>query len=189
MKNKLPKRPPLLWGFLSVVLISSAMLVLEGLFPSQMEKLVASKQALLWLPLTLITHQFMHANFNHLFFNMLIAGPLAVMYEMQVGSKRFLLHWILCGISACLFFMAMPALFMMGGMLGASGACCGIIALGLLNYRGSRTIETLCMMGLIGLFMVNLIPGIIDCLIPSGVAHMAHVGGMLCGMVIYSRKR
>ena len=60
----------------------------------------------IWQP---ITHIFMHANFNHLFFNMLGLLFLGVHLERYWGTKRFLIYY---------FFTAFGAAFLHFGIQG-----------------------------------------------------------------------
>jgi membrane associated rhomboid family serine protease len=180
-KVKVPKY----YGFSSIVIVCSVVLVLEMLLPGLMANFVATSNRLWLLPITLFTHMFMHAGFNHFFFNMFFTAGMAISYEKKVGSKKFIRDFVVCGFAAALFFIGMTAFFRWRGLIGSSGACSGIMALGLLTFRQDKVSETLAMLALIGLFLANLIPGIVDCLVPSGVAHMAHVGGILAGVVIY----
>jgi len=51
-------------------------------------------------PLQLVTHMFMHANPQHLLFNMLSLFFLGPTIERTLGSKDFLLFYLLCGVGA-----------------------------------------------------------------------------------------
>ncbi|MCD8296496.1 MAG: rhomboid family intramembrane serine protease [Prevotella sp.] len=48
----------------------------------------------------LFTYMFMHANFEHLFFNMFALWMFGCVVENVLGSKRFLIYYIICGIGA-----------------------------------------------------------------------------------------
>ena len=55
-----------------------------------------------FMPVQIVTHMFMHANFLHIFFNMyalFIFGPIL---EHVWGPKRFLVYYIVCGLGAAL---------------------------------------------------------------------------------------
>lgn len=43
------------------------------------------------------TYQFLHADFWHLFFNMLVLYFFGIPLEQKIGSKEFLLFYLLCG--------------------------------------------------------------------------------------------
>ena len=51
----------------------------------------------------LITYMFMHGGFMHLFFNMFALWMFGCVIENVLGPKRFLFYYILCGVGAGLF--------------------------------------------------------------------------------------
>lgn len=53
--------------------------------------------------LQLITYQFMHGGFEHIFFNMFALWMFGCLIEQTFGSKRFLVYYLGCGIGAGLF--------------------------------------------------------------------------------------
>lgn len=53
-------------------------------------------------PAQLITYMFMHANFQHIFFNMFAVWMFGRVLEQVWGPRRFLFYYILCGIGAAL---------------------------------------------------------------------------------------
>ena len=56
-----------------------------------------------FLPIQLITHFFMHANFTHLFWNMFALWMFGKVLENVWGSKRFLIYYFVTAIgAACL---------------------------------------------------------------------------------------
>ena len=52
-----------------------------------------------WL-FQLITYQFLHAGFEHIFFNMFALWMFGVVMERVWGPKKFLFYYIFCGIGA-----------------------------------------------------------------------------------------
>ena len=56
-------------------------------------------------PHQIITHMFMHGDFWHLFFNMLVLWMFGARLENAWGSKRFLLFYVVCGIGAAMLHM------------------------------------------------------------------------------------
>ena len=48
----------------------------------------------------LVTYQFLHEGFQHIFFNMFAVWMFGRIMEIQWGSKRFLIFYLLCGIGA-----------------------------------------------------------------------------------------
>lgn len=84
-------------------------------------------------PYQMVTHMFMHADMNHLFFNMFglfIFGPYV---ERYVGKKNFFILYFLAGIGAFLahygvqLYQATEGVTQFRGMVGASGALMGIV--------------------------------------------------------------
>jgi membrane associated rhomboid family serine protease len=53
-----------------------------------------------FMPLQIITHMFMHANFWHLFFNMFALYMFGGILENVWGPKRFLIYYMVCGLGA-----------------------------------------------------------------------------------------
>ena len=79
---------------------------------------------------TFITSMFMHANFTHLFLNMLSLYFVGSLLEKILGRKRYLRFYILAGLFSGLLFVA-SSLFIPGDVntyaVGASGAIFGLI--------------------------------------------------------------
>ena len=48
----------------------------------------------------LVTYMFMHANWQHIFFNMFALWMFGVTIENVMGQKRFLTYYLICGIGA-----------------------------------------------------------------------------------------
>jgi hypothetical protein len=57
-----------------------------------------------------ITFQFLHANLNHILFNMMTLFFFGGMVEQFLGSKRFLAFYLLCGISGGLMYLLLNGL-------------------------------------------------------------------------------
>ena len=45
-----------------------------------------------------ITYMFLHANFEHIFFNMFGLWMFGRTLEYELGSKRFLIYYMVCGV-------------------------------------------------------------------------------------------
>lgn len=54
----------------------------------------------LFYPFQLFTYMFVHANFMHLFFNMFALFMFGGLLERNLGSSRFLIYYITCGLGA-----------------------------------------------------------------------------------------
>jgi membrane associated rhomboid family serine protease len=55
-----------------------------------------------FMPVQVLSHMFMHANFWHLFFNMYALFIFGVVLERVWGPKRFLIYYMVCGFGAAL---------------------------------------------------------------------------------------
>lgn len=169
-------------------------------------------------PAQLITYMFMHANFQHIFFNMFAVWMFGRTLEHVWGPKRFLFYYILCGIGAGLIqevvqyvdyamnlsqyeqvnigisIIPMSEYLNLLTTVGASGAVYAILlAFGMLFPNSEMFIFPLPMpikakYFVIGYAVLELVLGISG---GDGVAHFAHLGGMLFGfiLIIYWRKK
>ncbi|MBR5706159.1 MAG: rhomboid family intramembrane serine protease [Bacteroidaceae bacterium] len=161
----------------------------------------------------LVTYQFLHEGFQHIFFNMFAVWMFGRIMEMQWGSKRFLIFYLLCGIGAglmqelCQFVQYEIALVNSGLEItpqvvddlrsymnafltvGASGAVYGI----LLGYGMTFPDNQLFIIPfpfpikakwlVVGYIILELGLGIRGSA-ADNVAHFAHLGGMLTGFLI-----
>jgi membrane associated rhomboid family serine protease len=143
----------------------------------------------------LLISLFLHANFAHLFGNMLFLWIYGDNVEHRLGRGRFLLVYLATGVIATVAF----SLFAGGSMvpmIGASGAISGVLGLYFLLFPRNRVKVFLFLWPIffrivhlparlvIGLFIVwdNLIPVLFK--LQTGVAYGAHLGGFLGGLAI-----
>lgn len=162
-------------------------------------------------PFQLLTYMFMHGNFAHLFFNMFALWMFGNTLENIWGAKRFLLFYLLCGLGAGLIqegvqyieYMTKLSHYQsvnMGGTIvpmsqylnlmttvGASGAIYGLLLAFGMMFPNSMIylyffVPIKAKWFVIGYAVIELLNG----LGASGdnVAHFAHLGGMLVGLII-----
>ena len=76
-----------------------------------------------------VSYMFLHGSFSHLFFNMFALWMFGRTLEYELGTKRFLIYYFVCGIGAALFQIAVAwaASEYYFTMLGASGATMGLL--------------------------------------------------------------
>ena len=68
-----------------------------------------------------ITFQFLHANWDHVIFNMLTLYFFGGMVESYLGKKRYVAFYLLCGISGALMYLLLNGLAVVGsGFFGPS---------------------------------------------------------------------
>ena len=135
----------------------------------------------------LISYQFMHGGFSHIFFNMLMLWMFGMEIENIWGSKKFLIYYLLCGVVAGLFQLFISPLLgdSPAVTIGASGAVYGVlIAFGLMypnRYIFLYFLVPIKAKYLIG-FLIVLEFMLVDSA-QSNVAHLAHLGGALAGFL------
>ncbi|MGP0094107.1 MAG: rhomboid family intramembrane serine protease [Xanthobacteraceae bacterium] len=141
-------------------------------------------------PLRLITYQFLHGNFMHLFGNMIFLFVFGDDIEELLGHWRFLAFYLVCGIGAGLAFV-LSAAGTQVMVIGASGAVAGVIGAYLL-FRPCAKVT--CLLGLIPLrirayWVLGLwaIWQFVEAAsrAQDGVAYWAHVGGFITGAILF----
>ena len=152
--------------------------------------------------LTLVTSQFLHAGFTHVGFNMLFLWIFGNNIEEELGSVKFLIFYIACGVLAALsqwFFSAMSGI----PSLGASGAIAGVMGAYILKFPNVRIVTFIPL----GFFFTTVrVPAIFFLgfwflqqafnsvamleapanvgMENGGVAYWAHAGGFIFGAII-----
>lgn len=165
----------------------------------------------------LVTHMFMHGGFWHILFNMWALYMFGSAVERTIGSKKMLYLYFVAGLGAvALHFgtMYLEELYFLGQLedgvasagqkyallkntptVGASGAIYGLLISYALLYPKSRLtlifppISMSAKTWVIIFAVIELFTGIKG--VTDGVAHFAHLGGMLFGwmMISYWKKK
>jgi membrane associated rhomboid family serine protease len=137
-------------------------------------------------PWTWVTYLFVHAGLLHLLGNMLALYVFGTPVESRLGSRTFLLYYLFCGIGAALVSVGMDSLHLFGGVvIGASGAVLGVaVAFAMLWPEAEILVfpipvpiraRTL----VIFYAVLSLTMSVLGS--QDGVAHPAHLGGLLFG--------
>ena len=137
-----------------------------------------------------VSYMFLHGSFSHLFFNMFALWMFGRTLEYELGTQRFLIYYFVCGIGAALFQMAVAwaANEFYFTMLGASGATMGLLmAFGVMHPNNQIFIFPFPMpikakWFVIGYILLEVLQG--WGVSSDGIAHFAHVGGMLWGWAL-----
>jgi membrane associated rhomboid family serine protease len=133
-----------------------------------------------------VTYMFLHADFYHILINMFVLLMFGPRIEIEMGPKKFLVFYLLCGIGSSLFYIALTGISRIP-MLGASGAIFGVLtAFGIMFPRA-----TVFVMGVIpmpALYAVVLF-GILEFVYgisgaEPGIANFGHLGGMLTALIL-----
>jgi membrane associated rhomboid family serine protease len=151
----------------------------------------------IWQP---VTYMFMHGDFSHLFFNMFALWMFGRGLEQELGTKRFLIYYFVCGIGAALVQLGMAEIDLMRiGQLaqmqylctptvGASGAVFGLLlAFGMLHPNATimlliPPIPMKAKWFVVIYGLLELVFGISGSM--DSVAHFAHLGGMFWGWLL-----
>ena len=161
-----------------------------------------------------ITHMFMHGGFWHIFFNMYTLFIFGMVVENILGSKKFLLFYFICGLGAAALqigtqYIEIQAFINAGTQqalqsiaqlkstptVGASGAIYGVLlGYAMLFPQAKMTLlfppVTLSAKWMVIIFAtIELFTGVVGWV--DGVAHFAHLGGMLIGwlMILWWKRR
>ena len=137
-----------------------------------------------------VTYMFLHGGFAHLFSNMFALWMFGRTLEYELGSKRFLTYYMICGIGAALFQMATA--YLTGDIyfrvVGASGAVMGVLlAFGVMHPNNRIYVMPLpfpikAKWFVAGYAVLEIALGWSGA--NTGIAHFAHVGGMLWGLIL-----
>lgn len=164
----------------------------------------------LFRPWQILTHMFMHGGFWHIFFNMYTLIMFGMVVENYIGSKKFLMFYFICGLGAAGLHLGVEFLQMQSFMdsaalghpgalqnistikltptVGASGAIYGLLIAYAMIFPQSRMTllfppVTLSAKWMVVAFaVIELLTGVTGTV--AGVAHFAHLGGMLIGFIM-----
>ena len=146
-------------------------------------------------PWQLVTYAFLHGSLTHIAFNMLGLYMFGGEIERLFGSRYFSLYYFACGVAAGVAHLVVTA--WSGGpavpMVGASGGVYGLLlAFGI--YFPHRKVLLLfppiplpARVFVIAFAALELFFGITQT--AAGVAHFAHLGGMLGGFLMIQHRR
>jgi len=137
----------------------------------------------------LFTYLFVHLDFMHIFFNMLILWMFGTELEEHWGTREFLKYYFFCGIGAGL----VTLLFNWNTditLVGASGAVFGVLlAFGI--RAPDRPVLFMFILPMKAIHMVLIFAGLevfyLWSLPGDGISHLAHVSGLVFGY-FYLRK-
>ena len=145
--------------------------------------------------MTIFSSMFMHGGFMHLIGNMLYMWIFADNIEDSLGSKNFIIFYLLSGIGAAMAQVLMDTHSQIP-MVGASGAIGGVLGAYLINYPKAKVlvlipfgffsqlikIRALYVLGF--WFVLQFINSSMTSSQGGGVAYAAHIGGFVSGMIL-----
>jgi membrane associated rhomboid family serine protease len=138
---------------------------------------------------TFVSYMFVHAGLLHLLGNMLMLFVFGTAVESRMGSRNFLLYYLVCGVGAAIFALGLSSFMAVSPFIGASGAVLGV-ALAFAMYWPDAELVVFPIPVLIrARTLVTILIGLdvfFSFLTPSdGVAHLAHVGGVAFGYLFF----
>lgn len=194
----------------NLIIANCVMLLATSLLPfgAEIERYLAlfNAQSPMFHSFQVVSYMFLHANLSHLFFNMFALWMFGRTLEMEIGSQRFLTYYLVCGIGAALLqllvgyfeyssavgtygaFSHLSQMYLMVPTVGASGAVFGLLlAFGVMHPNATimlmfPPIPMKAKWFVIIYGLVELFFGVSG--YKEGVAHFAHVGGMLWGLAL-----
>jgi membrane associated rhomboid family serine protease len=146
-----------------------------------------------FMPWQLLTYGFLHGDFGHLFFNglalFMFGGPI----EEVWGRKRFLTYFLICVAGAGALQLALVSSGVLGDggpfpTLGASGGVYGLLLAYAMLFPHQRVMLLIPPIPMkartlaIVFGVIALVSGLMSS--GSGIAHFAHLGGMLFGWLV-----
>ncbi|MDH3266359.1 MAG: rhomboid family intramembrane serine protease, partial [Gammaproteobacteria bacterium] len=144
-----------------------------------------------FMPWQLVSYGFLHdpRNLAHLFFNMFALWMFGRELELMMGPKRFLTYYLTCVVGAGLVQLIVAGA--QGGLyptLGASGGVFGILLAYGMAFPNRMVMLIFPPIPMRAKYFV-LLYGLLELYLGAsgaapGVAHFAHLGGMLFGFLL-----
>ncbi|MEX0929489.1 MAG: rhomboid family intramembrane serine protease [Balneolales bacterium] len=159
-----------------------------GLFPGD---------PMIFYPWQLVSYMFLHGGMSHVFFNLFALWIFGQSIENVWGTRRFAWYYILTGIGAGLLHLFVnlgvdPVMTSQGlryiPTLGASGAVYGILLAFAYMFPNREIFLIFLPIPIKAKYFVIIFGGL-DFIagvsgMQTGVAHFAHLGGMLAGYIL-----
>ena len=147
-------------------------------------------------PWQLLTYGFLHGGLLHIFFNMFALYMFGTPLEMFWGSRRFAFYYVACVLTAAgTELLVLNGAQDMGPVIGASGGVFGLLLAFAWYFPKQRLMLLFPPIPMPAWLFVTLY-GVAELFLgvtglQPGVAHFAHLGGMLGGAlaILYWRAR
>ena len=139
-------------------------------------------------PWQVVTYGFLHENFTHIFFNMFALVMFGGSLEQFLGGRRFTVYYFACILGAAATQLAVQAATgSQEATLGASGGIFGLLLAFAMFFPKQRILLYFAIPMPAWLFVT--LYGVLELFLgvtgrQEGVAHFAHLGGMLGGAIV-----
>ncbi|KRE88404.1 hypothetical protein ASG87_07270 [Frateuria sp. Soil773] len=179
--------------YLLQMLFHDTMLIHFALWPWGPDQLAQASDGVAsvgFRPWQVVSYAFMHGDLTHILFNMLALFMFGGPIERLFGGRNFLVYYFVCLVVAALAQLLVVQYFTHGfyPTLGASGAIFGLLLAFGMMYPHEKVmliflpIPMPAWLFVTGYAVVELVMGVTGT--QAGVAHFAHLGGMLGGYVL-----
>jgi membrane associated rhomboid family serine protease len=180
-----------------LILANVAAYLLQGLFPGlampfalwPFGSAAATGGQVGFAPWQLVSYAFLHGSLFHLGFNMLALYMFGGAIERVFGERRYIVYYVVCVLSAAITQLVFAALS--GGIyptIGASGGVFGLLLAYAIYFPNNRVMLLFPPIPLPARVFVLLYAALELYLgvtgTQEGVAHFAHLGGMVGGYAL-----
>jgi membrane associated rhomboid family serine protease len=173
-----------------------------GVVPAALVEALQSGSFLSGPTFSLLSHQFLHAGWLHIGFNMLYLWIFGNNIEDVLGRVPYLAFYLIGGVVAALSEVAFQLVSggsLGGPLVGASGAISAVLGAYLVWFPRARVLSVVYLglffqlvrvpaLLVLGLFFVlQLLAGVAALSAPAsvgGVAYFAHIGGFVAGALV-----
>lgn len=148
-----------------------------------------------FMPWQIVTYAFLHGSVAHIAFNMFGLYFMGADVERVWGPRRYLAYYMTCVVSAALAQLAVMILGDApdGPVVGASGGVFGLLLAFAMLFPQRRIVPLIPPIPMPAWLFALLYGGLELLLgvtgVQSGVAHFAHLGGMVGGWLLIRRWR
>ncbi|MCX6667309.1 MAG: rhomboid family intramembrane serine protease [Euryarchaeota archaeon] len=144
---------------------------------------------------TLFTSMFVHSGFLHIFGNMLVFFFMGIAFEQRIGSKKFLIIYLITGVCGALTHSLLNLSYPNNQiiLIGASGAIFGIMGAFAYSYPRDEVVMPVPI-GIMFIMRIKVIYAtiifaaletfVVMLEVQDNTAHFAHLGGLISGAVL-----
>lgn len=138
---------------------------------------------------TVLTSMYTHGSITHLFFNILGLMLIGMVFEQRIGSRPYILIYLISGLAGTMTFAALNWNNPFIGVVGASGAISGVLGAFARLYPNERMSMFIMFIPLPPMPIWMIAIGFIGLQFlfafgSTGIAWEAHLGGLLAGLAI-----
>lgn len=154
------------------------MFIIQNIIPDFTTSFMLVSKDIFTRPWILLTSMFLHGSLNHLLFNMYALFMFGTLIEQRIGTKRFIIIYLVSGLLAA-FIPTYEA------ALGASGAIMGIIGMTIMLFPDMKVLLFFILP--MSMRTAGIIFALLDLFgmfspVSSGIAHFAHLVGLATGL-------